>query len=121
MNTHIKFKEVIAHNLENEKIFKSKSLEDQIAYVTGILTMEQVLYLQFNVLDILEPRGKAYTALGYMLIWRLYDTYRRWFLETCRESKENSQKAFDLLHKKTEDFQNLLFDQPAKPSIENTT
>jgi DNA-binding HxlR family transcriptional regulator len=112
----LEFKKVIAHNLENEKIFKSHSLEEQKAYVIGILTMEQILNLQLFVHDILEPRGKALTRLGYLLIHNLYDCYRRWFLDTCRQSRENSQKAFDLLNKEREDFQNLLFDHSAKPT-----
>jgi len=110
------FKEIIARNLENEKIFKSKSLEDQIIFVTGVLTMTQVVYLQLCVLGILEPKGKELHSLGYLLIWRLYDHYRQWLLDTCKQSSENSQKAYDLLTKITKKYQNLLFNKIAVPS-----
>ena len=110
------FKEIIARNLENEKIFKSKSLENQIIFVTGVLTMTQVIYLQLNVLGILEPKGKDLLSLGYLLIYRLYDHYRQWLLDTCKQSSENSQKAYDLLNKKTKKYQNLLFNKNAVPS-----
>ncbi|HVP26963.1 MAG TPA: hypothetical protein VMT26_04790 [Candidatus Bathyarchaeia archaeon] len=116
----LKFKKVIAHTLENEKIFKSKSLEQQIVYVTTILTWEQILHLQFNVLNLLEPKTTFNTTLGYVFIHRLYDTYRRWLLDTCKQSRENTQKAFDSLQRKRDDFENLLFDRPAKPSMKNT-
>ena len=110
------FKEIIARNLENEKIFKSKSLEDQIIFVTGVLVLTQVTYLQLNVLGILEPKGKDLHSLGYLLIYRLYDHYRQWLLETCKQSSENSQKAYDLLNKNTKKYQNLLFNKIAVPS-----
>jgi arginine repressor len=74
LNEALKFKEVIAHTLENEKIFKSKSLEQQIVYVTTILTWEQILHLQFNILNILEPKATFDITLGYVFIHRLYDT-----------------------------------------------
>lgn len=105
------FKEIIARNLENEKIFKSKSLENQIIFVTDVLTMTQVIYLQLNVLGILEPKGKDLHNLGYLLIYRLYDHYRQWLLDTCKQSSENSQKAYDLLNKITKKYQNLLFNK----------
>jgi len=114
LNEALKFKKVIAHTLENEKIFKSKSLEQQIVYVTTILTWEQILHLQFNVLNLLEPKATFNTTLGYVFIHRLYDTYRRWLLDTCKQSRENTQKAFDSLQRKRDDFENLLFDRPAK-------
>jgi len=110
------FKEIIARNLENEKIFKSKSLENQIIFVTGVLTMTQVTYLQLQVLGILKPKDKDLLNLGYLLIYRLYDHYRQWLLDTCKQSSENSQKAYDLLNKNTKKYQNLLFNKIAVPS-----
>jgi len=107
-------KEIIARNLKNEKIFKSKSLEDQITYVICILTLTQVIYLQLNVIGVLEPKSKELLSLSYLLIHRLYDHYRRWLLDTCKQSNENSQKAHDLINKKREEFENLLFDRSTK-------
>lgn len=115
LNEALEFKKLIAHNLENEQIFKSKSLEEQIVYVTTILTWEQILHLQFNILNILEPKATFNLTLGYVFIHRLYDIYRRWLLDTCKQSRENSQKAFDSLKKKREDFENLLFVRLAEP------
>jgi hypothetical protein len=114
LNEALKFKKLIAHNLENEKIFKSHSLEDQMYFEIGILAMEQVINLQLYVTEILEPKSKAYHHLGYLLIHNLYDHYRRWFLDTCKQSKENSQKALDLLNKTREKYQNLLFPHTEK-------
>ncbi|MGD0028230.1 MAG: hypothetical protein ABSC91_04735 [Candidatus Bathyarchaeia archaeon] len=120
LNEALKFKKVIAHTLENEKIFKSKSLEQQIVYVTTILTWEQILHLQFNILNILEPKATLGNTLGYVLIHRLYDTYRRWLLDTCKQSELNAQKAFDSLQRARGDFEKLLFDRPTKTGTENT-
>jgi DNA-binding HxlR family transcriptional regulator len=115
------FKEIIARNLENEKIFKSKSLEDQIIFVTGVLTMTQVMYLQLQVVGILEPKSEDLINLSSLLVHRLYDHYRRWLLDTCKQSSENSQKAYDLLNKMTKKYQNLLFNkQNAVPSANAT-
>lgn len=112
----LEFKEIIARSLENEKFFKSKSLEDQIIFVTGVLTMTQIAYLQLYVLDILEPKGKDLHRLGYLLIYRLCDHYRQWLLDTCKQSSENSQKAYDLLNKMIENYQNVLFGRSTKPA-----
>lgn len=116
LNKALEFKKVITHTLQNQKIFKSKSLEQQIVYVITILTWEQILHLQFNVLDILEPNATFTTTVGYVLIHRLFDTYRRWLLDTCKQSKENIQKALDSLEKKRDEFESLLFESPTKPS-----
>ena len=121
LNEALRFKKVIANTLENEKIFKSKSLQQQIVYVVTILTWEQILNLQFNILRILEPEAKFNTTLGYILIHRLFDTYRRWLIDTCKQSTENSQKAFDSLEKKKEEIETLLFDRPARASMKSTT
>jgi len=88
----LEFKEIIARNLENEKIFKSKSLEDQITYVICILTMTQVIYLQLNVIGILDPKSKELHSLSYLLIHRLYDHYRQWLLDTCKQSTKTARK-----------------------------
>jgi DNA-binding HxlR family transcriptional regulator len=112
----LEFKELIAHNLENEKIFKSKSFEDQMYFVIGIMNMVDVIGLKFNVAEIVEPQGKAYASLGYLLIHNLYDSYRRWFLESCRQSKENTQKASELLDETLEHYQKILFERSAKPA-----
>lgn len=116
----IRFKEIIAHNIEDEKIFKSKSLEDQIVFVTGVLTMTQVINLQLVILDNLEPKAKDLHRLGYLLISRLFDKYTRWLLDTCKQSSENSQKAYDLLTKITKKYETLLFDRSSKPRTNGT-
>jgi len=109
LNEAIEFKTLIANKLKDEKTFKSSSLEYQIAFVHGILSMLQLYYLQLSILSIECPRAKSINNLGALLIHRLYDNYRLWLLDTCKQSKENIQKALDLLDKKTEEYQNLLF------------
>jgi len=109
LNEAIEFKELIASKLWDEKAFKSSSLEYQVSFVHGILSMLQLYYLQLSIISIEEPKAKPINALGALLIHRLYDNYRLWLLDTCRQSKENVQKALNLLDKTTREYQNLLY------------
>lgn len=73
--------------------------------------------LKFDVLDVLEPKGKAEHSFAYMFIHKLLDCYRLWFIDTCKESKENGQKALELIQRAIDGFQNDLFERkPASPS-----
>lgn len=110
LNEAIEFKELITAKLEDERPFKSRSLEYQVSFVHGLLSMLQLYYLQLSIISIKEPKAKPINALGALLIHRLYDHYRQWLLDTCRQSKENIQKALNLLDKTVEEYQNTLFE-----------
>lgn len=114
LHEHIEFKKAIANNLRNEEIFKSHSLEEQLNFVVNVLTMVQTIHIQLNVYEISYPKAKANVSLGYILIHNLYDVYRRWFLDTCRESPENAKRAMNLLENATKSYQNTLFEQSEK-------
>jgi hypothetical protein len=91
------YKNKIDQDLKNEATFKSYSLKDQAAVMSNIVGLQGLFWLKANVLDILEPTKKAEHNLAYVFSSRLLDMYRLWLLDTCKESKENSQKVLHLI------------------------
>jgi DNA-binding HxlR family transcriptional regulator len=99
---------------QNKKHFKSLPLDDQIVTLTSIFALGDLLYLKLYVLDILEPNKKPEHRFTYIFMNKLLDTYRLWLLDTCKESKENSQKALTMIQRAIDGFQNELFAKKPK-------
>jgi hypothetical protein len=91
--------------MKNEKIFKSKSLKEQKIYATGILHIISLYDLKLNILNILEPKNKLENHAFFNILTILYSIYPKWFIDTCKESKENSQKALNSIN---EDIKGLM-------------
>lgn len=87
------------HQLKNEKRFKSKSLDQQTVFTTAMLTIGELLYLKMNILNILEPENKLQNYYTYNIIRKFYNFYTSWLLDSCKESKENSQKVIQSIDK----------------------
>lgn len=120
LNEAIEFKELIRAKLKDEKAFKSRSIEYQVSFVHGLLSMLQLYYLHLNIISIEEPKAKFINTLGALLIQRLYDNYRQWLLDTCRQSEENIHKALNIIDKTREKYQNLLFERFVKSAQAET-
>lgn len=105
----LKFSQFEQHNLQNEKAFKSLPLDDQIVYIISIFTMGNLLYLKLYILDILESNKKPEHRFTFIFMNKWLDMFRLWLLDTCKESKETSQKALELIQRGIDGFQNELF------------
>jgi hypothetical protein len=105
----LKFKQRVDQDLQDEKAFKSLPLNDQIATLTSIFALGDLLYLKLYVLDILEPNKKPEHRFSYIFMNKLLDRYRLYLLDTCKESKETTQKALELIQRGIDGFQNELF------------
>jgi hypothetical protein len=99
----------VEQNLENEKTFKSLPLNEQIVTLASIFTLGNFLYLKLYVLDILEPNKKPEHRFTYIFMNKWLDMFRLWLLDTCKESKETSQKALEMIQAAIDGFQNELF------------
>jgi predicted transcriptional regulator len=77
----------------NEKAFKSKSVDQQVIYTTAIETIGELFYLRLSILDAVDPKNKLQNYYGYTMIRRLLNIYCTWLVDTCKESKENSENA----------------------------
>jgi hypothetical protein len=105
----LEFKQRVDQDLQNEKAFKSLPLDDQIVTLASIFALGDLLYLKLYVLDILEPNRKPEHRFTYIFMNKWLDMYRLWLLDTCKESKETSQKALELIQRGIDGFQNELF------------
>jgi DNA-binding HxlR family transcriptional regulator len=99
----------LLHQIKNKKIFKSKSLEEQKIYAAGILHIMLLRGLKLDILDILEPKNKLKNHVSFNILTTLYGIYPKWFIDTCKESKENSQKALNSLNKDIKQLMETFF------------
>lgn len=112
----LEFRQQVNLDLQSEKTFKSMPLDDQIVTITSIFALRDLLYLKLFVLDILEPHRKPEHRFSYIFMGQGLDRYKWWLLDTCKESKETSQKALKLIQRGIDGFQNELFEkQSNKP------
>jgi len=105
----LKLSQFVEQNLENEKTFKTLPLDDQIAIITSIFTIGNLLYLKLYILDILEPSKKPEHRFTYIFMNKWLDMFRLWLLDTCKESNETSQKALQMIDNGINGFQKELF------------
>ncbi len=109
------YKQRIDQNLKNEETFKSNPLVDQILDISSILALGELLRLKFDVLDIIEPNRKPEHRFAYIFTHKLLDCYRLWLLDTCKESRENSQKTLELLQRAIDGFESDVFEKKPMP------
>ena len=112
----IDYRQRLLHMLENEKRFKSFPIDEQAIYVTNILTLTGLYRLNLEVQDILDPRKNFEHSLQFLLINRFFEFFKKWLLESCRNSKENGQKTLTMIEYNINRLQNELFDKIPKPS-----
>jgi len=105
------YKQRIDQNLKNEKTFKSNPLDEQVLAISSMLALGELLRLKFDVLAIIEPNRKPDHSFAYIFTHKLLDCYRLWFLDTCKESRENSQKALELIQRAIDGFESDVFEK----------
>jgi predicted transcriptional regulator len=115
---------MVSQMINHEKIFKSKSLNQQIELATTAITIGELFYLGLNVLDILEPQNKLQNYYQYTFIRGVFNHYVQWLIDSCYKSKEDSQKALDILSKNIKTLRKTLFEEnpeDTQQKPENTT
>lgn len=83
----------------NEKAFKSKSVEQQVVYVTAIETIGELFYVRLSILNAVDPKNTLQNYYGYTMIRRLLKIYCSWLVDTCKESEEKSKQALKSIDK----------------------
>jgi DNA-binding HxlR family transcriptional regulator len=121
INQQVEINQTALNRIKNEKEFKSRSLEDQIIFVTAMTTIGELFYLKLQVLDILEPENKLQNYFSYTNIRRLYNIYATWLYESCKESKENSQKTINIIDKKIKLLRETCFGMKPENTIDKET
>jgi DNA-binding HxlR family transcriptional regulator len=109
INQQVEINQTASNRIKNEKEFKSRSLEDQTVFTTAMLTIGELFYIKLQILDIIEPENKLRNHFSYTVIRRLYNVYATWLYESCKESKENSQKTINKIDKIIKDLRESCF------------
>jgi DNA-binding HxlR family transcriptional regulator len=112
------FNETAMNEVRNEQIFKSKSIEDQVIYVTTALTTAELFYMRTVILGELEPENKLLQYLSYTLIRRLLNTYAKWLFDTSKQSEEKAQKIIKNIDWRIKEFEKMLFQLRPEYSIQ---
>jgi DNA-binding HxlR family transcriptional regulator len=115
----ITYKQTIDQNLKSKEVFESLSLDEQITTLVSISALDDLFYLKLFVLNILEPSKKPEHCFSYIFIHKLLDRYKLWLTDTCRESKEKSKKALELIQRAIDGFESDIFDK--KPASNNNS
>lgn len=94
----------------DEKTFKAKSLDQQTIFTTAILTIGELNYLKMEILNILEPEHKLENYFTYNMTTRLYNIYAKWLIDSCKESKENSQNVLRSIDRSIKSLEGVFFE-----------
>ena len=78
--------------IKSEKEFKSKSKPEQVDIALRMMTIGEIFRLKFNILINLEPENKLRYYYSINSMQRAFGIYNIWLMESCKESKEDSQK-----------------------------
>jgi DNA-binding HxlR family transcriptional regulator len=108
-----KFKEtnqIAIDQVRYEKKFKSMNLYQRTAFTTAMLAIGELFYLELIILNTLEPENKLQNYYSYTLIRKLFNIYATWLLDSCKESKEDSQKILRLIDKNIKAFREPFFE-----------
>lgn len=107
----MKISQTTLNQIRNEKTFKIKSLDQQIGFTTTMLTIGELLYLKQMILNILEPENKLQNDFSSTIIRSLFNIYATWLYDSCKESKENSQKVLHSIDKITKELTEAFFEK----------
>lgn len=104
--------ETVKSYLKNKKHFHTLPLDDQVDYVNIILLIRNMHQLKFILLAILEPKNAFDYSLQYMMNQRYLQTFNNWFIQNCKENKEEIRaKALPKIEETIEKFMSVLFDR----------
>jgi len=107
----MKTRQMLKNLLENEKRFKSFPLDEQITYVTNIMTLSNLYQLKVEIQAVLDPSKNFEHVVQYLFINRFFQFFKTWLLESCKEAKiECEQKALNTIDYNINRITNTLFD-----------
>jgi hypothetical protein len=88
----LRYKQPILSIFKNKEIFKSFSPREQLSNLLEILLFSELHRVKQSMEDVLEPENKADNLFAYWFIFKTFDLYLTWFLQTFKEGDEETQK-----------------------------
>jgi len=99
----------------DEETFNLFTLEEKVAYVTLMLSLQEVSRLKYEVLSLIEPKRRFEANLVRLFIQGTVQPFKNWLLQPLRKSTEDAQKAVVSIERLEKKIQDELFDNPIEP------
>jgi hypothetical protein len=106
----VESKKALERIVKNEKNFKSFPIEDQVMFLTNVLSLRSLEELKLEILDTLEPNKNFEHNVQYAFTHQFFDLYRTWFIENCYDTpNENKLTALKMVENNIKHFEHALF------------
>jgi DNA-binding HxlR family transcriptional regulator len=115
-----KANQIAIDQVRNKKMFKSMNSHQQIIFTTAMLTIAELFYLKLTILNTLEPENKLQNYYSYTIIRKLFNMYATYLLDSCKDSKENSQKIIHSIDKDIKTLTETCFELFPKDTQQKT-
>jgi len=111
----MKARQALKNLLQNKETFKSFPIDEQLTYVTNIMTLTNLYRLKLEIQDVLDPTKNFEHSVQFLFTNRFFEFFKTWLLESCQEAKEvNGQKVLDMIDFNIDHFKEMLFDKQPK-------
>jgi len=114
----MKTKQFIWNLLGNERQFKAYPIDEQVEYVTNLLTLGNLYRLKLEVQDAIDPSKNFEHSIQFLFINRFFVLFKRWLLESCHVSKtEKAPEALSIIDCNITRINNTLFDKKSQKHV----
>jgi DNA-binding HxlR family transcriptional regulator len=95
---------------ENERNFSSFPIDEQVIFLTNVLSLRNLEQLKLQILHTLEPDKVFEHNVQYALTNQFFDLFTTWFARNCyKTSKENNLIALKTIETNIQHFEEDLF------------
>ena len=106
----MKTKQFIKSLLGNENQFKTYPIDEQVTYVTNLLTLGNLYRLKLEVQDAIDPSKNFEHSIQFLFVNRFFELFKRWLLESCHASEtEKASEALSMIDYNITRITNILF------------
>jgi len=116
----MKTKQFIKNLLGNEKQFKTYPIDEQVTYVTNIMTLSNLYQLKIEVQDVIDPSKTFENSVQFLFINRFFKLFKTWLLQSCHASKtEKTPEALSTIDYNITRITNTLFDKKSQKHVQS--
>jgi len=104
--------EQLRNNLQNKKIFKSFPINEQVVYVSNLMTVRHLYQLKLEIQSVFDPSRDFEHTIQYLFIHKFFQNFEFWLLENCRDAApEDKEKALSVIDNNIDYLKDGLFNK----------
>jgi hypothetical protein len=108
----IESQDVLKRITENEETFTSFPIDEQVMFLTNVLSLRNLELLKLEILDTIEPNKNFEHNVQYDFTHQFFNLFERWFLKNCHKiPNENKLIALKTVENNIKHFEEILFDR----------